>query len=83
MVLAILLALAISQGPETSTVRELEQIEQRLAATWQREDCGAWSAMLAPDWSVIHITGEGITKAQALQRCSEAVAGGWVPGQRR
>lgn len=76
MVIAILLALAISQGADTSTVRELEQIEQRLSATWQKGDCAAWSAMLAPDWSVIHITGEVITKVQALERCTEPRSAG-------
>ena len=69
MVLAMVLALVVSQGAEASVVGELEQIEQRLAATWQTGDCSAWGAMMAPGWSVIHITGEIITKAQALEMC--------------
>jgi ketosteroid isomerase-like protein len=70
MVLAIILALAVSQRPDASVVRELEGIEQQLAATWQAADCSAWGAMIAPGWSVIHITGEVITKAQALKMCN-------------
>ena len=69
MVLAMVLALIVGQGTETSVVRELEQIEQQLATTWQAGDCSAWGAMIAPGWSVIHITGEVITKAQALGMC--------------
>jgi uncharacterized protein (TIGR02246 family) len=49
--------------------QELERIEQRLAATWKAGDCAGWAAMLAPEWSVIHITGAVITKAEALKMC--------------
>ena len=69
MVVAMVLALIVGQGTETSVVRELEQIEQQLATTWQAGDCSAWGAMIAPGWSVIHITGEIITRAQALEMC--------------
>ncbi len=50
MVLAMVLALVIGQGADASVVRELEQIEQRLAASWQAGDCAAWGALLAPGW---------------------------------
>jgi hypothetical protein len=70
MVLAMLLALSVSYGPNGSVVRELEEIERRLAATWQRGDCADWGEMIAPGWSVIHITGEVITKDVALQMCN-------------
>jgi ketosteroid isomerase-like protein len=69
MVLAMALALVVSQATEGAVVRELEQIERRLAATWQAGDCSGWGAMIAPGWSVIHITGEVITRAQALEMC--------------
>ena len=69
MLLALVLALASSQGGDPTAVRALEEIEQRLAATWQNGDCAAWGAMLAPDWSVIHITGDVIRKTQALEMC--------------
>ncbi len=49
--------------------RELTRIEQQLAETWRRGDCSAWAAALAPEWSVIHITGAVMTKAEALQIC--------------
>jgi ketosteroid isomerase-like protein len=70
MVLAIVLALVVGQGTDASVVRELGQIEQQLAATWQAGDCSAWGAMIAPGWSVIHITGEVMTKAQVLEMCN-------------
>src|SRR5512142_1207687 len=69
MLLAIVLAIAVSQGADANVVRELEGFEQRLAATWQKGDCSAWSAMLAPDWSVTHITGDVITREQAVEMC--------------
>jgi ketosteroid isomerase-like protein len=66
--LAILLILAQQDSP-AATARDLERIEQQLAATWKAGDCSAWGAMLAPEWSVIHITGNVITKVQALEMC--------------
>ena len=44
-------------------------MEQRLTTTWQTGDCSGWGAMLHAEWSVIHITGETITKEQALVMC--------------
>jgi len=69
MLLAIVLAIALGQGVDAKVVRELEEFEQRLAVTWQKGDCSAWGEMLAPGWSVIHISGDVITKEQALQMC--------------
>ena len=70
MILELALGLALSQGGHLSAVtQELERIEQQLAATWKRGDCSAWGAMLAPEWSVIHITGAVITRGEALQMC--------------
>lgn len=51
------------------TVQHLLDIEYRLAAAWTAGDCDAWSALLAPDWCVTHITGEVITREQALAMC--------------
>ena len=70
MILAIVLAALASQGGDPSVKRELELIEQRLAATWRNGDCQAWGALVAPGWSVIHITGDVITKAKALEMCN-------------
>jgi ketosteroid isomerase-like protein len=68
--LAMTLTLLTGQPSESRSVaRELEEIERQLAATWKRADCDAWGAMLAPEWSVIHITGNVMTRAQALEMC--------------
>ncbi|HSL20143.1 MAG TPA: nuclear transport factor 2 family protein [Vicinamibacterales bacterium] len=70
MVIELALALAIGQATDASAARrELEAIEHQLAATWQKGDCAAWASFIAPDWSVIHITGEVITRAEALEMC--------------
>ena len=69
MILDLLLALIVAQPNESSAVAELTQIEQRLASTWKQGDCAGWSAMIAPEWSVIHVTGETLTRAQVLEMC--------------
>jgi hypothetical protein len=69
MFVAIVLAIVLGQGSDARVVTDLEEFEQRLAVTWQQGDCEAWGALLAPGWSVIHITGDVITKEQALQMC--------------
>ena len=63
------LMLMVSQRDTDAATRELTQIERQLAATYKRGDCDGWAALLAPDWSVIHITGEVITRAQAIETC--------------
>lgn len=77
MTLMLALALALSQPATTETAevtRQLTGIEQQLAATWKHGDCSSWGAMVAPEWSVIHITGTLMTKAEALQMCSSPAA---------
>ncbi|HXW08593.1 MAG TPA: nuclear transport factor 2 family protein [Vicinamibacterales bacterium] len=72
MTLILALAVAFAQPAITElaeVTRELTRLEQQLAATWKEGDCSAWGAMLAPEWSVIHITGAVITKPEALQMC--------------
>lgn len=64
-----LLLLFAQVAASADVVRELERIEQRLAATFTAGDCDGWGALLADDWSVIHITGAVITKAEALAMC--------------
>jgi ketosteroid isomerase-like protein len=70
MLFELILMAALTQGASShAAVKELEQIEQRLAATWKAGDCAGWGAMVAPDWSVIHITAATMTKAEALEMC--------------
>lgn len=71
MILRLALMLVLSQqASSAATTQELERIEQQLAETWKAGDCSGWGAMLAPDWSVIHITGAVITKVEALKMCN-------------
>jgi hypothetical protein len=55
-----------------AVTRELEAIEQELALTWKNGDCEGWAGLIAPEWSVTHITGDVVTKAQALAMCRES-----------
>ena len=57
------------QADEADLARELPRIVQRLAAAWTAGQCEAWAAFVAPEWSVIHITGAVMTRAQALELC--------------
>lgn len=70
MFLELVLVLILGQqGDSSTTVQELERIEQQLATTWKAGDCAGWGAMLAPEWSVIHINAAVISKAEALEMC--------------
>jgi ketosteroid isomerase-like protein len=72
MILEATLVLALAQQADAAAVRELENIEHALASTYKAGDCVAWGALLAPEWSVTHISAEVITKAEALQTCAAA-----------
>ena len=67
-----LVVLLLLQQPDSATVRELEATVHQLAAAWKAGDCDGWGARLAPEWSVIHITADIITKSDALKMCREA-----------
>jgi Domain of unknown function (DUF4440) len=54
---------------DAPVVRQLEALEQQLAARWKERDCAGWGALLADDWTVTHISAQVITKAQALEMC--------------
>ena len=60
---------AVAQAADTAATRELTEIVARLGATYRSGDCDGWGAMLAPEWSVTHITGAVITRAEAIQAC--------------
>jgi hypothetical protein len=61
----------LQQAPPT-LVRELEAIEEQLASTYRKHDCEAWGALLADEWTVTHMTGQVITKKEALEMCASA-----------
>ena len=72
LVLAVASTLATTQSESGEIARELTTIEQALAASWKAGSCSAWGAMVDAEWSVIHLTGAIITKAEALQMCKAA-----------
>jgi ketosteroid isomerase-like protein len=78
MIVALLLALSMlvvpnharAQSPDAAaTTRELTDIVARLGATYKSGDCDGWGALLAPDWSVTHISGQVITREEAIRSC--------------
>jgi len=50
-----------------STISELTQIEQQLAAAWVADDQAFIEGILTDDWSVIDPTGRILTKAEVLK----------------
>jgi hypothetical protein len=65
----VLTLMAGQSGAISSVTQELTQIEQQLATRWKNGDCDAWGSLIHADWSVIHITGATLTKAEALKMC--------------
>jgi ketosteroid isomerase-like protein len=54
---------------DPAVVHELEALEEQLAVRWRNRDCAGWGALLADDWTVTHIAGNVISKAEALELC--------------
>ena len=67
--LVLILMLPQGQTAKSDVVAELEQIEQTLASSWKDGKCEAWAALVADDWSVIHIDGAIVRKPAALANC--------------
>lgn len=70
MIVEAAFALVLAAQFESAVVRELEAIEHQLTETYKVGNCAAWGDMLAPEWSVTHITAQVISKAQALEMCA-------------
>jgi hypothetical protein len=60
------------QDAPPAIVRELEAIEEQLASTYKSHDCAGWGALLGDEWSVTHMSGQVITKKEALDMCRTA-----------
>jgi uncharacterized protein DUF4440 len=70
LALALAAALLAGQAADAAaTTRELIDIEARLATTYKPGDCDGWGAHIAPEWSVTHVTGAVMTKAEVLRMC--------------
>lgn len=61
----------LQQAPP-AIVQELHTVEEQLASTYKNHDCAGWGALLGEEWFVSHITGQVITKADALDMCKVA-----------
>ena len=61
----------MQQAPP-ALVKEIEAIEEQLASTYRKHDCAGWGALLADEWRVTHISGQVITKKEALELCRTA-----------
>src|SRR5262245_8222185 len=68
LLLALLVLAGQAAAPET-TAGELKKIEGQLADSWKTGNCDAWGAHLDSEWTVIHVTGAILTKAQLLELC--------------
>jgi hypothetical protein len=71
---AIAMLTLAGQPADASITKELTLIEQQLTDAYKNGKCDAWGAFLAPEWSVIHITGATITRDEALATCRKPTA---------
>lgn len=72
MIAFLLLGLSFLQTPSAAPpaiVAELRAIEERLSSTYGSRDCDGWGSLLTDQWTVTHITGNVITKQQAVESC--------------
>jgi len=69
LALTLAITLFVVQVVDATTIKELDRIEQHLGASWKSGDCDGWGAIIDAGWSVIHVTGAVLTKAQALEMC--------------
>jgi hypothetical protein len=70
-------ALTWSQMPVSAppdVVEELRAVEERLSSTYAGQDCDGWGSLLADEWTVTHITGNVVTKTQAIEACRKGPA---------
>jgi hypothetical protein len=67
--LFVLMAWAGQVAAQDTTAGELKKIEGQLADSWKTGNCDAWGAHLDSEWSVVHVTGAILTKAQLLELC--------------
>ena len=67
--LFVLMVLAGQAAAQDTTAGELKKIEGQLADSWKTGNCAAWGAHLDSEWSVIHVTGAILTRAQLLELC--------------
>ena len=66
--MSVVISCSGSQSRETeATATALADIEQQLIKLWLDGDREAYSALLAPDWSVIDMTGRVLTKEQVME----------------
>src|SRR5215213_4584132 len=64
------LAVMLAGPPQRDTAQqELVRLEQRLGTSWKQGDCDGWGTIVAPEWSVIHVDGSVMTRAQAMAAC--------------
>jgi len=57
----------VAPGQTGDVAKELAQIEQKIVKAWLEGDRKTIESILAPDWSVIDLTGSLLTRAQVLQ----------------
>lgn len=62
-------AAASGQVADADAREELAKIEHELAAAWKAGNCEAWAAHIAPEWTIIHISGEVLGKKQVMEMC--------------
>jgi uncharacterized protein (TIGR02246 family) len=59
---------------DASDVVRLREIQQELSAAWIARDRAAIERLIAPDWSVTHVTGQRMTRDEVFRTMLESDA---------
>jgi ketosteroid isomerase-like protein len=59
---------------DDTDIRQLETIQQELAAAWIARDRTTLERLIAPDWMVTHVAGQRLTRSDVLRDMLESSA---------
>ena len=59
---------------QAADIARLQEIQQELAAAWIARDRAVIERLIAPDWSVTHVAGQRLTRADVFRDMFESAA---------
>ena len=60
--------------PNAADITRLQEIQQELAAAWMARDRATIERLIAPDWTVTHVAGQRLTRADVFRDMFESDA---------
>jgi hypothetical protein len=68
------LLIVASLAPQASSVGELEEIQRQLGRAWLAGDCATIDRIYGQEWSVTHIHGNVLSRADVMKMCTDPEA---------